>query len=115
MNVQDYEIIVTVIEAEVEVSTSDIFTVIITEHGSSDAPVVPTSATVLPNKQDLFVPFNGQTIFTLTDIPNPASVVTCYINGQENNDVFTQSGATFTYIGLNYILTNTDLLTFIYQ
>lgn len=115
MNVQDYEIIVTVVEAEVEISTSDVFTVIITEHGSSDAPVVPTSATLLPNKQDLFVPFNGQTVFTLTDIPNPASVVVCYINGQENNDLFTQAGANFTYIGTDYILDITDLLTFIYQ
>jgi hypothetical protein len=64
-------------------------------------------------KVDMFVPSNGQTVFTLSEVPNANFQLEMRVNGHKVYS-FNHTGVTVTYTGTNYTLSTTDLVEFIY-
>ena len=64
-------------------------------------------------KVDMFNPTNGQTVFTLSELPEPGVIVKMLVDGLRIYS-FTRNGVTVTYTGTSYTLTTTDLVEFNY-
>lgn len=78
--------------------------------------IVDISLPVTNFIQDLFTPTNGQTIFTLTQLPLQPSYVSMFINGIRQDygtDYITSGGTTVTYLASTSLI-NTDTVAFTY-